>query len=383
LVDKEKKESIAKKVEHGTVSENDANKIAAQIVAHGGSAGVVPTTPPTSAKSVVNNAKSQAASIAPPDPNKPNFDLQLFAGAAGNSSLKHTLKAMQGFTGKRVSANGSPEYDEKKASEKTTSYQDDVTKYLKIISSNVDGQLNGIGSNVYKTRLAVQEIAGVNDKDVTGSANKDRVSLLGGFRRNMMMMLRHPVEFFGKMITAPFRAIAAVGTKIKNTVLGIATGINNVVKGAVHGAYEMVKGVGKALLAIPETLASLITGVVEVGKDLVVGALHVVTEGLVGVTSAFFGLVSHSISAIGNILNGLTKGVGALMEGVGLFGKALFEGFGEGLSLAAKTAINIAGGVADVTVGLVHTAGDMATAAMKGIGQVATSVVNGVMDVLG
>jgi hypothetical protein len=123
--------------------------------------------------------------------------------------------------------------------------------------------------------------------------------------------------------------------------------------------------------------------VVEVGKDLVVGALHVVTEGLVGVTSAFFGLVSHSISAIGNILNGLTKGVGALMEGVGLFGKALFEGFGEGLSLAAKTAINIAGGVADVTVGLVHTAGDMATAAMKGIGQVATSVVNGVMDVLG
>jgi hypothetical protein len=42
------------------------------------------------------------------------------------------------------------------------------------------------------------------------------------------------------MITAPFRAIAAVGTKIKNTVLGIATGIKNVVKGAVHGAYEMV-----------------------------------------------------------------------------------------------------------------------------------------------
>ena len=258
---------------------------------------------------------------------------------------------------------------------------DKAIKYLRIIASNVDGQLDGVGSNVYKTRKILESITGVSGDNV-GSGNRDRTTWMGRFGRIFKMMIFNPMAFIGEIISKPFEVVASVGKKIYDTMWNIVDGVGSMITKAGNMIFETGKAVVETVMKVPKLAIDIIGGVAEVVAETAKAGVRVIGEGLVGITQATFKIVTGAGKAIGSILNGLGKGVQYLFEGIGVAGKAVFEGIGKALSLSVEVAGSVAKGVVEIGTALTSAVTKVATEGITQVGKLATKLIGGVADLI-
>lgn len=320
------------------------------------------------------------------------FDLQMFAtgmsgGKQGVSVMPIPGVALGGHQPKEEKRGGST-FDptmtkEERAFERKNKggFGNSAIKYLRIIASNVDGQLNGIGSNIYKIRKGVDTITG-NDSGDEGAGNKDRVSAWGKAWRVAKMMVTNPIAFVGDIVLKPFRFVMDLGEKIMNTAMSVVNGIADTVHFITDGVMKLSSKVAKFALAIPRMMLDIAAGVGEAAKEVVIGGVKALSHGVIGLIDTSFKILSNAGAALGSILKGIGKGAELLMEGMGALGSELFKAVGQAAGLAVdlvhtagKTAIEIGGSV-------VKTVGGVATAAVSGIGKVAGTIIGGVTDMI-
>ena len=259
---------------------------------------------------------------------------------------------------------------------------DDVLKYLRIIASNVDGQLDGVGSNVYKTRKILESMAGMSSDDITGSANRDRKGIMGKIRGFIFDMVFNPIKFIGNIVKKPFEIIFDLGKKIYNGFWSLVDGAKNAVTGIISTGWSLVKQAGSFLLEIPKMGLDVIKGVAEVGKEVLKEGVKVIGEGLVGITKAAFGILEGAGKSIGKTVEGIGSLLKGTMEGIGKLGKEIFRGVGKAISGAVDIVAEVGKGAIAVGSAIAEGATKIFSSGVENVTKLATKLIGGVTDLL-
>ena len=254
----------------------------------------------------------------------------------------------------------------------------DVLKYLRIIASNVDGQLDGVGSNVYKSRRLLETIAGTSSDDLTGSNNRDRKGILGKIRGVVFDMIFNPIKFVGNLITKPFNILFDTSKKIWNGMWNVIGGVKDAVVGVATTVWDAAKSVGKTLLKIPEMGIELIGTALDVTKEAAKAGIKVIGEGLVGVTKSVFKIVEGAGKAIGKITEGIGKGLGSLFAGLGSVAKGVMEGVGEAIGGTVDIISTLGGTMIEVGGAIAKSITDIATTTLEQVTKLGTKLISGV-----
>ncbi len=205
-----------------------------------------------------------------------------------------------------------------------------IAQYTRIIAAEVRGQLDGVGSNVYKIRRIVQKANGISDSDLKGSSNRDRVGFLGKLRRS----------FFSPFEALRDKFISGL-TWVSDKIKGFGSAIFSIGKAIVKIPVDIAKGLGKGIATITKGLWS---GFVGVTKEL--AKVPGLIIGVAGETFKAAGtLLTSTIKGFGTILHGAAKGVSAVLEGTGQAIGGVIKGIGE----VGTTLID---GVAKITASL-------------------------------
>ena len=200
-----------------------------------------------------------------------------------------------------------------------------IASDVKIIAQEVKGQLNGVGSNVYKIRKIVQKNSGVGDEDLTGSANKDRDGLFSKIRK----ALYRPLDSIKEAITKPFvwvgQKIAKAGEIISNAAksllkipVAIAKGVWNFTKEIGNIAKEGVK----ALFSIPVQVVKAVGTTLKIAHEGIKAIAPAIGESLKGVAKLFSG----ALQSAGYAAIGFGKGLGEVALSIGqTIGETLYQ----------------------------------------------------------
>ena len=154
-------------------------------------------------------------------------DTEAHEGDTGNDGVNYNIK-------KKIKY----DKDDTKKSGLSRSQGSRLLDYVKIIAEEVNGQLNGVGSNVFKSRRLLEVIAQTNSDDMEGSGNKDRVSVLGKLKRKAIMLLTNPVLFMADILAKPFKFIFNFGEKIYNGIMGAGEAIVNMGASVLGGIKD-------------------------------------------------------------------------------------------------------------------------------------------------
>ncbi|MMZ42229.1 hypothetical protein D1872_37490 [compost metagenome] len=195
-----------------------------------------------------------------------------------------------------------------------------MVTYLRSIAASVHGQLDGVGSNVYKIRKIIQSGYGIQDADIKGSANKDRVGFIGKLKNIFFKPFDLIREKIAQGIHFVTDKIVAFGTGIANVTKAILSIPVNIAK----GVWEFTKNLGTiaketaiSIAKIPLQLAKMATSAIQAGVEVIKMAGPAIAESLMGVAKVFSGAltgVSHAMigfgKGVGNLFTKLGKGVG-------------------------------------------------------------------------
>jgi len=207
------------------------------------------------------------------------------------------------------------------------------------IASEVNGQLNGVGSNINKIRKSVQKMANTSDDGAADPANKDRVGFFGRVRKMLYKPLDSIKEFFVAKLRTVGEFIGKIGTGIKDAAKAILSVPVTIAKGIKNFAIELgniAKTAVISLVKLPGQIVGMVGDAFKaVGETLkVVGPA--IGESLMGVAKIFSG----AMGAVKETMIGFGKGVGSLFFQLG-------KGTGELLVKFGK-----------MTMGLVETVGN-------------------------
>ena len=201
------------------------------------------------------------------------------------------------------------------------------------IAKEVNGQLDGVGKNVYQIRKLTQKQANVSDEDLTGSANRDRIGFLGRIRRMFYAPLDSIKEFFLKKVQWVSEKLHAIGQGIANVTKAILNVPVTIAKGLFTFSKAIIKNIGEAALNISKVPLILAKGI-NTGLQIVLeGAKAIgpaIGETLVGAAKLFSGAMGMAKES----MIGFGKGVGELLFQVG-------KGTGELLVKFGSTAFGL------------------------------------------
>ena len=254
-------------------------------------------------------------------------------------------------------------------------------KYLRIIASNVDGQLNGVGSNVYKTRKILESLTGISG-DTVGSGNRDRTTFMGRFGRIFKMMIFNPVAFIGEMISKPIEIITDLGKKVYDTIWNVVDGIGSMITKTGELLFDAGKTVVETIAAVPKMAVDIVKGASEVLAETAKAGIRAIGEGLVGLTKATFTIVTSAGEALGSILSGLGTATKDVFIGLGKVSKEVMVGIGKGV----KAAVDVAGEVAKSTVkigtAMTEAVTKVASEGIVQVGRLATNLITSVGNLI-
>lgn len=217
---------------------------------------------------------------------------------------------------------------------------------VRVVASEVKGQLDGVGSNVFKIRKIVQHSNGMEDGDITGSANRDRIGFMGKLRRMMFRPFDAIREKITNVIGAVTQKLTAFTKGLVNVTKTIVMVPVNIAKGIGKGIASVVKGVGKTIQLAATELIKLPGKLVKVVGSAVEAVGHVV--------KAFGPAMAKVLEGAAGLLSGAAKGLGAVFKGVGKGIGAFAENFG-------KSVGNIVGVLGTTTTKLIGSIGTFIT----------------------
>lgn len=318
------------------------------------------------------------------------FDLQLFAAGKDDDDSGEEAGDVAGTVKKAINRRKKRQraYRRKKAAAKARQREEQAgkaagmeegmaTKYLRIISEAVDGQLDGVGSNVYKIRKMLEESMGM-DGDSHGSGNKDRKGFFGRIKG----FFRNPISTVVGLLKTPFEYVTKKIGAVVDTIGNVVSAAWGAVKSIGGMVYDVGASVGKALLAIPQAAVDLASSIFAIGKEVAVSGVRILAK-------ASLGLVDGMVT----VITGATKAVGHVLEGIGGALKYTFDGLGKlaggilkGVGTAIDNVVDLAGTIASTTVKMVGAGfqmmGDLAIQGVKAIGKASTAVIDGITSVV-
>ena len=211
----------------------------------------------------------------------------------------------------------------------------DMASDIKIIAQEVKGQLDGVGSNVFKIRKLLQQQSGIGDEDLSGSSNRDRIGFLGKIKRALYKpfdtakeLLMKPIRYVGDKLSTLGTTIVSVGKAIVKIPVDIAKGMWNFSKEVLNIGKETLLALVKLPLAIVKTVGFALQTVAESLK-IVGPAIGESLKGVAKLFSGTLGLVSHSLIGFGKGLGEILLGVG---QGLGMITKGIGEAVGKAIS---------------------------------------------------
>lgn len=215
---------------------------------------------------------------------------------------------------------------------------------VRIIASEVSGQLDGVGSNVYKIRKTLQNFLGISDDSIQGSANRDRVGFLGKIRRALFK----PIDLIREKISSTVGFVVEKVRTFGSAVFGVAKSIVmvpfNIAKGITKGIGTVVVETGKFIKTAAVELIKLpglaVKGVVKTVEGLV--------EGLKTVFPAIGKAISGVVSVFTGALKGFGKGLSGLLENLG-------KGLGKLTGVFTETLVKVGGSLARFGIGLIDS----------------------------
>lgn len=201
---------------------------------------------------------------------------------------------------------------------------------VRIIAQEVKGQLDGLGSNTFKIRKLIQKQLGVDDKDLTGSSNRDRIGFFGKIRRALFSPVDAVKEFFMKGVRGVTDTLTSFGEKVTNVgkviisipkkiITGFANFGKEILKVGKDTFLEIIKLPGKVIGAFVETAKIATTALKAIGPAI--------GETLKGVAQLF----SNALGMAGRMLLGFGEGTLKVLSGFGEAFKGIAKGVGETL----------------------------------------------------
>ena len=192
---------------------------------------------------------------------------------------------------------------------------------IKIIAQEVKGQLSGVGSNTFKIRRLLQKQYGIPDEDLTGSANRDRIGIIGKIRRAMYK----PIDSIKEMLMKPVKFISESVYKIGNALISIPKNIFKTFKSIGKEVFSVVK---ESMITIVKIPLKIVEGLGEAAKIAVEG-LKIVGPAISGTIKSAFNLFSELFKTIGTMMYGAAKGFNEIVLGIGSGLGSIFKGIGE------------------------------------------------------
>jgi murein DD-endopeptidase MepM/ murein hydrolase activator NlpD len=238
----------------------------------------------------------------------------------------------------------------------------DIATNVKIIAQEVKGQLDGVGSNVYKIRKILQQSQGIEDEDLTGSANRDRVGFWGKIRRAFFRpfdAIRNKIMQGIDFVVGKIRAFGDAVLKVGKAIIDIPVKIGKVI-------WDFTKHVGSV---IKETALQLVRVPAIIGK-LMLGAMEATVEAVKAVGPA----IGKVISGVGSLIQGAAKMVSGALIGFGKGVGSLFEELGRGTG-------KFIGALANFSVSMATNIGKLLTGTTEAIIKFTTKTVSTAVDV--
>lgn len=191
----------------------------------------------------------------------------------------------------------------------------EISKNIKNINKNVDGQLDGIGDNINRIRLMLGDVLG--DKDGKAYDGKKRTSFFGRLLDMVLSPVKFATEMVTKLITAPFKLLSA-------TVSGLASVTKAAITGVTSTAAAMIKAIGSTL----SIGVNLLTGVAR--------GLGNILSGVGSVIGNTFKFLGETALATGTLIrDGLFGSIKLAGQAIGAFGKAMISMTGTLLDVTA------------------------------------------------
>lgn len=257
----------------------------------------------------------------------------------------------------------------KKSKNDTKSPLERIARDVKTIASQVNGQLDGVGSNTYKIRRILQMKEGIEDKDLKGSANRDRMGLGGRIRSFFYKPFESLMEKFEEPLHNLQEKMTWVGEKFKEAGKFIWELPGNLLKGMkimIGEIWGGIKFVAKGIATIPMVMleaAKGLLGIAAEGIKAVIPMIGGLAQGfglvLKGVGEGIGFAAKEIIGGVGEIVGGIGKSIGSVFKGIGmivpLIGKTLLtatsmitDGILEAAKLGVKGIVTVLGGAVEL-----------------------------------
>lgn len=237
-----------------------------------------------------------------------------------------------------------------------------IARDTRIIAAEVKGQLDGVGSNVFKTRKIVQQIAGMEDDDIKGSANKDRQGFFGKLRHAIYKPLDFAKNLIYDTVMKPIIWASEKITAVKEWFGEAFNTVKNFGKGLLKVGWDVTNFIGK-------TAGNIVNGLVKVGTEVGVGLAKVsATVGQMFIKGAGR-LVSDIYGGAKFLATHAFKGIITGLETVGKVAIGAADTIGHAANFMGKMLVDTAKGIYTVTK-------DIAGFLYKGIKGVFTGALN-------
>ena len=258
---------------------------------------------------------------------------------------------------------------------------------VRTIAKEVNGQLDGVGGNVYKIRKLIQSQQGISDEDLSGSSNRDRVGFFGKVRR----MLYKPIDTIKEKVMGSIQfvtdKITSVGKKIFDFSKTILVTVPKQIFSTMYNIGSEILSIGKetflTIVKLPGQLLNLFAQTTKIFAEslkMVVPAIGETLKGVAKLFSGAMGMVSEAMIGVG-------KGIGQVAFSIG-------EVIGSTLSAFTKSIMNIVPVVGDFLLtsskmimdfgfGIIKNVGSLLTSVTKSLFSIATSPLRFAADMLG
>ena len=258
---------------------------------------------------------------------------------------------------------------------------------VRTIAKEVNGQLDGVGGNVYKIRKLIQSQQGISDEDLSGSSNRDRVGLLGKVRK----MLYKPIDTIKEKVMGSIQfvtdKITSVGKKIFDFSKTILVTVPKQIFSTMYNIGSEILSIGKetflTIVKLPGQLLNLFAQTTKIFAESVKMIAPAIGETLKGVAKLFSG----TMGMIAESMIGIGKGIGQVAYGIG-------EAIGSTISTFTKGLMSIVPVVGDFLLtstkmimdfgfGVMKSVGGLLTSATKSLFKIATSPLRFAADLIG
>jgi len=258
---------------------------------------------------------------------------------------------------------------------------------VRTIAKEVNGQLDGVGGNVYKIRKLIQSQQGISDEDLSGESNRDRIGFFGKIRR----MLYRPIDTIKEKVLGSIKFVTDKITSVGKTIFDfsktILVTIPKQIFSTMYNIGSEILSIGKEtflnIIKLPGQLLNLFAQTTKIFAESIKMISPAIGETLKGVAKLFSG----TMGMIAESMIGVGKGIGQVAFSIGEAIGSIISTFSKGLMsvvpVVGKFLLTSSKMIMDFGFGIIKNVGGLLTSITKSLFSIATSPIRFAADMLG